>query len=54
MRVSGKGGLSRRGFCLCCVAATGAWLTPSQAFAEAQNLVDVFRNERQYRGPDRS
>lgn len=42
--------LSRRGFCLCCVvatgfAATGGWLTPSQAFAEARNLVDVFRDE---------
>ena len=50
MLVPGKRTLSRRGFCLCCaaasgVAATGAWLTPSQAFAEAQNLVDVFRNE---------
>ena len=45
MRVSGKGALSRRGFCLCCVAASSAWLTPSQAFAEAQNIVDVFRNE---------
>ena len=50
MRVSGRDALSRRGFCLCCVAAsgvvaTGAWLTPSQAFAEAQNIVDVFRNE---------
>ncbi|NLS01489.1 MBL fold metallo-hydrolase [Rhizobium sp. P38BS-XIX] len=42
--------LSRRGFCLCCVvatgfAATGGWLTPSEAFAEARNLVDVFRDE---------
>jgi glyoxylase-like metal-dependent hydrolase (beta-lactamase superfamily II) len=42
--------LSRRGFCLCCVAAgslavTGGWLSPSQAFAEAQNLVDIFRDE---------
>jgi glyoxylase-like metal-dependent hydrolase (beta-lactamase superfamily II) len=41
---------SRRGFCLCCAvaagsAATGGWLTPSQAFAEAQNIVDVFRDE---------
>ena len=26
------------------VAATGGWLTPSQAFAEAQNLVDAFRD----------
>jgi glyoxylase-like metal-dependent hydrolase (beta-lactamase superfamily II) len=42
--------MSRRGFCLCCVvaggfAATGGWLTPSEAFAEARNLVDVFRDE---------
>ena len=49
MLFSGNRTLSRRGFCLCCaiasgVAATGAWLTPSQAFAEAQNLVDVFRD----------
>lgn len=41
---------SRRGFCLCCVVATGAaatggWLTPSEAFAQARNLVDVFRDE---------
>ena len=50
MRVSEKGALSRRGFCLCCavasgVAASGAWLTPSQAFAESQNLVDMFRDQ---------
>jgi glyoxylase-like metal-dependent hydrolase (beta-lactamase superfamily II) len=37
--------LSRRGFCICCAAAagfaaTGRWLTPSQAYAEARNLVD--------------
>lgn len=43
-------GLSRRKFCFCCLvgtgfAATGGWLTPSQAFAEAQNIVDVFRDE---------
>ena len=35
---------SRRGFCLCClsvpvVAATGGWLTPRQAFAEALGIV---------------
>src|SRR5262245_58644088 len=41
--------LSRRGFCLCCVAAAGTiagggWLTPSQAFAQAQSLVDVIRD----------
>src|ERR1700733_11062154 len=50
MLVSQKHALSRRGFCLCCVgaagvAASGGWLTPSQAFAEAQNLVDAFRDE---------
>ena len=37
--------LSRRSFCLCCMsaatlAATGGWLTPSQAYAEARNIVD--------------
>lgn len=42
--------MTRRGFCLCCVAATGyaatgGWLTPSQAFAQARNLVDVFRDD---------
>jgi glyoxylase-like metal-dependent hydrolase (beta-lactamase superfamily II) len=41
-------GLSRRGFCLCCVgsatfAATGGWLTPRQAFAEARGIVDTIR-----------
>jgi len=41
---------SRRSFCLWCLsaasfAATGGWLTPSEAFAEARNLVDVFRDE---------
>jgi len=40
---------SRRRFCLCCLsaaglAATGSWLTPYEAFAEARNLVDVFRD----------
>src|SRR5499427_3332446 len=42
--------LPRRGFCLCCVgsatfAATGGWLTPSQVFAEARELVDLIRAE---------
>ena len=41
--------LSRRGFCLCCVGATafaasGDWLTPQQAFAEARNIVDLIRD----------
>jgi glyoxylase-like metal-dependent hydrolase (beta-lactamase superfamily II) len=42
--------LSRRGFCLCCLGsasftATGGWLTPREAFAEARNLVDLIRSE---------
>jgi len=42
--------LSRRGFCLCCLGwatftATGGWLTPRQAFAEARMLVDLIRSE---------
>src|SRR6516225_2171639 len=40
--------ISRRGFCLCCMAATaaaaGGWLTPRQALAEARNLVDLIRD----------
>lgn len=42
--------LSRRGFCLCCIAATtftatGGWLTPRQAFAQARNVVDMIRED---------
>jgi len=42
--------LSRRGFCLCCMAAatftaTGGWLSPSQAYAEARNIVDLIRDD---------
>ncbi|TFV40580.1 MBL fold metallo-hydrolase [Bradyrhizobium frederickii] len=41
-------GLSRRGFCLCCIgattmAATGGWLSPRQSFAKAQGIVDMIR-----------
>jgi glyoxylase-like metal-dependent hydrolase (beta-lactamase superfamily II) len=41
--------LSRRGFCLCCVggaalAATGGWLTPRQAFAEARGIVSLIKD----------
>jgi glyoxylase-like metal-dependent hydrolase (beta-lactamase superfamily II) len=41
--------LSRRGFCFCCIGATafaasGDWLTPQQAFAEARNIVDLIRD----------
>ena len=42
--------LSRRDFCLCCLAsasltATGGWLTPREAFAEAGNIVDLIRDD---------
>ncbi len=42
--------ISRRGFCLCClsasaVAATGGWLTPRQAFAAAQGIVQLIEAE---------
>ena len=42
--------LSRRSFCLCCMSAatlsaTGGWLTPSQAYAEARNIVDLIRDD---------
>ena len=41
--------LSRRHFCLCCMtgaafAATGGWLTPRQAFAEARGLVTLIKD----------
>jgi glyoxylase-like metal-dependent hydrolase (beta-lactamase superfamily II) len=41
--------LSRRHFCLCCMtgaafAATGDWLTPRQAFAEARGLVTLIKD----------
>jgi glyoxylase-like metal-dependent hydrolase (beta-lactamase superfamily II) len=41
--------LSRRGFCLCCAGgaaftATGGWLTPREAFAEARGLVSLIKD----------
>ena len=41
--------LSRRHFCLCCMtgaafAATGGWLTPHQAFAEARGIVTLIKD----------
>src|SRR6201996_2308031 len=41
--------LSRRHFCLCCIAgsgyaATNGWLTPSEVFAEARGLVSLFKD----------
>lgn len=48
MTVVHPSALSRRGFCLCCIGATtftatGGWLSPRQAFAAAQNIVDMIR-----------
>src|SRR5215470_5900478 len=42
--------LSHRGFCLCCLssatfAACGGWLSPSQVYAKARNIVDLIRDE---------
>jgi glyoxylase-like metal-dependent hydrolase (beta-lactamase superfamily II) len=42
--------LSRRGFCICCTIAAGffatrGWLSPSQAYAEARNIVDLIRDD---------
>ncbi|KAA0571509.1 MBL fold metallo-hydrolase [Azospirillum sp. Sh1] len=41
--------LSRRGFCLCCMgaaglAATGGWLSPREAYAEARGLVSLIKD----------
>src|SRR5580698_1259878 len=41
--------LSRRGFCLCCIAAgtfaaTGGWLSPRAAYAEARGLVTLIKD----------
>ena len=41
--------MSRRGFCLCCLsgaafAATGGWLSPRQAYAEARGLVSLIKD----------
>ena len=49
MFIDHDGKLSRRNFCLCCIGATtfaasGDWLTPRQAFAEARNIVDLIRD----------
>jgi glyoxylase-like metal-dependent hydrolase (beta-lactamase superfamily II) len=44
-----KQNLSRRNFCLCCLsgatyAATGGWLTPREAYAEARGLVSLIKD----------
>jgi glyoxylase-like metal-dependent hydrolase (beta-lactamase superfamily II) len=50
MTIARHHALSRRGFCLCCmtastVAATGGWLTPGEAFAEARGIVELIKSE---------
>ena len=49
MPFSRERSVSRRSFCLCCVGAaaytaTGGWLTPREAFAEARGLVSLFKD----------
>ncbi|HEX9469958.1 MAG TPA: MBL fold metallo-hydrolase [Bradyrhizobium sp.] len=49
MEFSKQNPLSRRHFCLCCLsgaafAATGGWLTPRKAFAEARGLVSLIKD----------
>jgi glyoxylase-like metal-dependent hydrolase (beta-lactamase superfamily II) len=49
MEYSRQGLISRRHFCLCCVAATTyaathGWLTPRQAYAEARGLVSLIKD----------
>ncbi len=49
MEFSKQNPLSRRHFCLCCLsgaafAATGGWLTPREAFAEARGLVSLIKD----------
>ena len=49
MSISPERSLSRRGFCLCCAGgalftATGGWLTPREAFAEARGLVSLIKD----------
>lgn len=41
--------ISRRGFCLCCMgtatfAATGGWMSPREAYAEARGLVSLIKD----------
>ena len=43
-------GLSRRSFCICGAVAAGfvatsRWLSPSEAYAEARNIVDLIRDD---------
>lgn len=45
-----RNSMSRRGFCLCCVGATafaaqGGWLSPREAYAYGEGIVDLIRSE---------
>ena len=49
MAYSTQASISRRHFCFCCVAATtfaatGGWLSPRQAYAEARGLVTLIKD----------
>ena len=49
MQTSHRNLLSRRHFCLCCLGgatltATGGWLSPRQAYAEARGLVTLIKD----------
>ncbi len=47
MEHASRGAATRRGFCLCCLSASavaaGGWLTPRQAFAAAQGIVEMIQ-----------
>ncbi|MBY0610967.1 MAG: MBL fold metallo-hydrolase [Beijerinckiaceae bacterium] len=48
--MSGRTTLSRRRFCLCCLGSSalvvaGDFLTPSQVYAEARNIVDIIKSD---------
>ena len=48
MTLAPRRSISRRGFCLCCasastIAATGGWLTPRRAYAEALGIVETIK-----------
>jgi hypothetical protein len=48
MTAAHSSGLSRRAFCLCCLASSGfaatSGLSPRQAFAEARGLVSLIKD----------
>ncbi len=48
MNATHSSGLSRRAFCLCCVASGGfaatSGMSPRQAFAEARGLVSLIKD----------